>query len=85
MPSIRINYYRRRDRAMAESVQSGLFVLYSAGVAEACQYMARMGVSDDVIARVACARYVRGAGVPVRIACSRSPLEVLRRPVAESP
>jgi hypothetical protein len=60
---------------MAERVQSGLFLLYSAGVAEACQYMARMGVSDDVIERVACARYVRGAGVPVRIPGNARPAE----------
>lgn len=52
---------RRSDHVMAERVQCGLSLLYLAGVAEACQYMARVGVAGEIIERVLTARNVRGS------------------------
>lgn len=60
-------YQRRSDHQMAERVQCGLSLLYLAGVAEACQYMAREGISKQIVERVVNARQVRGARTPVRI------------------
>ena len=60
-------YQRRSDHQMAERVQCGLSLLYLAGVAEACQYMARAGISNQVIERVVTARHVRGARSPAPV------------------
>jgi hypothetical protein len=66
MPSNVFNKYRRRDSEMADQVQRGLSLLYRAGDAEACRFMAGAGISAQVIERVLSAKFVRGARVPVR-------------------
>ncbi|GEM_PF-2499189 len=64
--------HRRQDHEMAKMVQCGLSLLYLAGVAEACQYMVRAGISGPIIERIVSARNVRGAKTPVRVQVSRS-------------
>jgi 3-hydroxyisobutyrate dehydrogenase-like beta-hydroxyacid dehydrogenase len=64
--------HRRQDHEMAKMVQCGLSLLYLAGVAEACQYMVRAGISSSIIERIVSARNVRGAKTPVRVQVSRS-------------
>jgi hypothetical protein len=63
---------RRQDHEMAKMVQCGLSLLYLAGVAEACQYMVRAGISGPIIERIVSARNVRGAKTPVRVQVSRN-------------
>lgn len=58
---------RRCDHEMAKQVQCGLSLLYLAGVAEACQYMTRVGISNQIIERVITAQHVRGARIPIHI------------------
>jgi hypothetical protein len=62
---------RRSDREMAERVQRGLSLLYAAGANEASQYMARVGISSQIVERVVTARYVRGARTPIRVVIDR--------------
>jgi hypothetical protein len=66
------NYRRRQDYEMAKVVQCGLSMLYLAGVAEACQYLARAGISGHIIERVVSARDVRGAEIRVYVEINRS-------------
>lgn len=63
---------RRQDHEMAKVVQCGLSLLYLAGVAEACQYMTRAGISGHIVERIVTARNVRGAKTPVRVSVNQS-------------
>lgn len=65
-PYLRMRSPRRQDHEMAKKVQCGLSLLYLAGIAEACQYMARAGISSQTIERIVSARNVRGAHTPIR-------------------
>jgi len=66
------DFHRRQDHEMAKLVQCGLSTLYLAGVAEACQYMVRAGISNQIIERIVTARYVRGAGTAIRLNINQS-------------
>lgn len=66
-PYLRMRRPRRQDHEMAKMVQCGLSLLYLAGVAEACQYMVRVGISSQTIERIVAARNVRGARTQIRV------------------
>ena len=72
MPTNLSDFHRRQDPEMAKLVQCGLSTLYLAGVTEACQYMARVGISNEIIERIVTARYVRGARTAIRMNIDQS-------------
>jgi hypothetical protein len=61
------NKHRRRDHRLAERVQYGLSLLYTAGGSNARQYMTSEGITVQTIERVLAAKCVRGARMPIRI------------------
>ena len=62
-----IDKRRRRDHGLAERVQYGLSLLYTAGSSNARQYMTGEGITVQPIDRVPPAKCVRGPRVPIRI------------------